>query len=49
MFGLVVIHACFDMYRYTTVGREILPQIKTGDVIQSAKLVEGQDRLILPG
>jgi hypothetical protein len=34
--------------RYTTVGRDILPQIKTGDVILSAKLVEGQDRLILP-
>lgn len=35
-------------YRYTTAGREVLRQVKTGDVIQSAKLVEGQDRLILP-
>ena len=34
--------------RYTTVGRETLSQIKTGDIIQSAKLVEGKDRLILP-
>lgn len=38
----------FIFHRYTTVGREILPQIKTGDIIQSAKLVEGEDRLILP-
>lgn len=30
------------------MGRDILPQIKTGDVIQSAKLMEGQDRLVLP-
>lgn len=36
------------LYRYTTVGRETLSQIKTGDVIRSAKLVEGQDRLVLP-
>jgi hypothetical protein len=34
--------------RYTTAGREILSQIKSGDIIQSAELVEGQDRLILP-
>ncbi|KAI8023417.1 D-aminoacyl-tRNA deacylase [Camellia lanceoleosa] len=35
--------------RYTTVGTEILPnKIKTGDVIRSTKLVEGQDRLVLP-
>ncbi|KAI8552657.1 hypothetical protein RHMOL_Rhmol06G0283000 [Rhododendron molle] len=33
------------MCRYTTVGREILPEIKTGDLIRFAKLVEGQDRL----
>ncbi|GKD80425.1 peptidyl-prolyl cis-trans isomerase CYP37, chloroplastic isoform X2 [Tanacetum coccineum] len=36
------------MHRYTTIGRDILPQIKTGDVIRSAKLVEGQDNLALP-
>lgn len=36
------------IYRYTTVGREILPQIKSGDVIRSAKLVEGEDNLVLP-
>ncbi|KAK9152636.1 hypothetical protein Sjap_000116 [Stephania japonica] len=34
--------------RYTTAGKELLSQIKTGDLIRSAKLIEGQDRLILP-
>ncbi|CAH9107999.1 unnamed protein product [Cuscuta epithymum] len=38
----------FSVFGYTTAGREILPQIKSGDVILSAKLVEGQDRLVLP-
>lgn len=36
------------MSRYTTIGRDILPLIKTGDVVRSAKLVEGQDNLVLP-
>ncbi|XP_075482705.1 peptidyl-prolyl cis-trans isomerase CYP37, chloroplastic isoform X2 [Primulina tabacum] len=38
----------FSVCGYTTVGRQNLSQIKSGDVIRSAKLVEGQDRLILP-
>ncbi|XP_071723619.1 peptidyl-prolyl cis-trans isomerase CYP37, chloroplastic-like [Rutidosis leptorrhynchoides] len=38
----------FSVFGYVTVGREILPEIKTGDVIRSAKLVEGQDKLVLP-
>ncbi|CAN6560890.1 unnamed protein product [Malus baccata var. baccata] len=38
----------FSVFGYTTVGKDILSQIKTGDVIRSAKLVEGQDRLVLP-
>lgn len=38
----------FSVCGYTTVGRENLNQIKTGDVIRSAKLVQGRDRLILP-
>jgi hypothetical protein len=42
--SLYIVSIC----RYTTVGKDILSQIKTGDVIVSAKLVEGQDRLILP-
>ncbi|VFQ72061.1 unnamed protein product [Cuscuta campestris] len=37
----------FSVFGYTTVGREILSQIKSGDMIVCAKLVEGQDRLEL--
>ncbi|ONI12853.1 hypothetical protein PRUPE_4G187400 [Prunus persica] len=38
----------FSVFGYATAGRDILSQIKTGDVIQSAKLIDGQDRLVLP-
>ncbi|XP_047341078.1 peptidyl-prolyl cis-trans isomerase CYP37, chloroplastic isoform X2 [Impatiens glandulifera] len=39
----------FPVFGYTTAaGKDILSQIKTGDVIRSAKLIEGQDRLVLP-
>ncbi|KAL5730144.1 cytochrome P450 monooxygenase 37 [Ranunculus cassubicifolius] len=46
--GLSFDEGQFSVFGYTTVGRDILPQIKKGDVIRSAKLVEGQDRLVLP-
>lgn len=46
--GLSFDEGQFSVFGNTTVGRDILPQIKTGDVIKSAKLVEGEDRLILP-
>ncbi|KAM7498742.1 hypothetical protein LguiA_023156 [Lonicera macranthoides] len=46
--GLSFDEGQFSVFGYTTVGREILPQIKSGDVIQSAKLVEGEDNLVLP-
>lgn len=46
--GLSFDEGQFSVFGYTIVGRDILPQIKSGDVIRSAKLVEGQDRLILP-
>ncbi|KAL8167330.1 hypothetical protein V2J09_008829 [Rumex salicifolius] len=46
--GLSFDEGQFSVFGYTTVGRDILPQIKTGDIIRSAKLVEGQERLILP-
>ncbi|PRQ31274.1 putative peptidylprolyl isomerase [Rosa chinensis] len=38
----------FSVFGYTTVGKDIVSQIKTGDVIRSAKLGEGQDRVVLP-
>ncbi|XP_021758764.1 peptidyl-prolyl cis-trans isomerase CYP37, chloroplastic-like isoform X1 [Chenopodium quinoa] len=46
--GLSFDEGQFSVFGYTIVGQDILPQIKTGDIIRSAKLVEGQDRLILP-
>ncbi|KAL6856041.1 hypothetical protein ACP4OV_018843 [Aristida adscensionis] len=38
----------FSVFGYTTDGREVLSQIKNGDIIRSAKLVQGRDRLVLP-
>ncbi|KAI3989936.1 hypothetical protein MKX01_003639 [Papaver californicum] len=46
--GLSFDEGQFSVFGYTTVRRDVLPQIKTGDRIRSAKLVEGQDCLILP-
>ncbi|CAL9168124.1 unnamed protein product [Musa hybrid cultivar] len=46
--GLSFDEGQFSVIGYTVGGREVLPQIKTGDIIRSAKLVRGQDRLILP-
>ncbi|XP_064982809.1 peptidyl-prolyl cis-trans isomerase CYP37, chloroplastic-like isoform X2 [Musa acuminata AAA Group] len=46
--GLSFDEGQFSVFGYTVGGREVLPQIKTGDIIRSAKLVRGQDRLILP-
>nr|XP_043628976.1 peptidyl-prolyl cis-trans isomerase CYP37, chloroplastic isoform X1 [Erigeron canadensis] len=46
--GLSFDEGQFSVFGYTTIGRDILPQIKTGDVVRSAKLVEGQDNLVLP-
>ncbi|KAK3125391.1 hypothetical protein QOZ80_7BG0604200 [Eleusine coracana subsp. coracana] len=38
----------FSVFGYTTEGRDVLSQIKTGDKIRSAKLVQGRERLVLP-
>ncbi|KAL1567121.1 cytochrome P450 monooxygenase 37 [Salvia divinorum] len=46
--GLSFDEGQFSVFGYTTMGRETLSEIRTGDVIRSAKLVEGQDRLFLP-
>nr|KAJ0185963.1 hypothetical protein LSAT_V11C900494760 [Lactuca sativa] len=46
--GLSFDEGQFSVFGYTTIGRDILPQIKTGDVVRSAKLLEGQDNLVLP-
>lgn len=46
--GLSFDEGQFSVFGYTTVGKEILPQLKTGDIIKSAKLVDGFDHLVLP-
>jgi len=35
--------------RYITEGKDILSQLRTGDVIQSAAAGLGGDRLVIPG
>lgn len=46
--GLSFDEGQFSVFGYTLAGKEILSEIKSGDVIQSAKLVEGLDHLVLP-
>lgn len=46
--GLSFDEGQFSVFGYTIAGKDILSEIKTGDVIQSAKLVEGLDHLVLP-
>ncbi|XP_076905260.1 peptidyl-prolyl cis-trans isomerase CYP37, chloroplastic-like [Bidens hawaiensis] len=46
--GLSFDEGQFSVFGYTTTGRDVLPQLKTGDVVRSAKLIEGQDNLVLP-
>ncbi|MQM21912.1 hypothetical protein Taro_054960 [Colocasia esculenta] len=46
--GLSFDEGQFSVFGYTTVGREVLSQIKTGDLIRSAKLVQGGERLVVP-
>lgn len=46
--GLSFDEGQFSVFGYTTGGKEILPQLKTGDIIKSAKLVDGFEHLVLP-
>ncbi|XP_020598937.1 peptidyl-prolyl cis-trans isomerase CYP37, chloroplastic [Phalaenopsis equestris] len=46
--GLSFDEGQFSVFGYTTNGRDVLSQIKSGDFIRSAELVQGQDRLVLP-
>eukprot|EP00897_Mesotaenium_endlicherianum_P004182 jgi/Mesen1/3792/ME000206S02972 len=44
--GLSFEEGQFSVFGYVTKGRELLSQLKTGDVIQSAKLVSGTEHLV---
>ncbi|KAJ9551311.1 hypothetical protein OSB04_015356 [Centaurea solstitialis] len=46
--GLSFDEGQFSVFGYTTIGRDVLPQIKTGDIVRSAKIVDGRDNLVLP-
>ncbi|PKA47898.1 Peptidyl-prolyl cis-trans isomerase CYP37, chloroplastic [Apostasia shenzhenica] len=45
--GLSFDEGQFSVFGYATVGRDVLAEIKSGDFIRSAKLVQGHDRLVL--
>lgn len=46
--GLTFDEGHFSVFGYATDGRDVLSQIKSGDLIRSAELVQGRDRLVLP-
>lgn len=46
--GLSFDEGQFSVFGYVTNGKELLSQIRTGDIIRSAKLVSGADRLMVP-
>ncbi|GAQ83308.1 cyclophilin-like peptidyl-prolyl cis-trans isomerase family protein [Klebsormidium nitens] len=46
--GLSFDEGQFSVFGYITKGIELLSQFKTGDVIQSARITEGAERLNLP-
>eukprot|EP00271_Cylindrocystis_brebissonii_P010636 TRINITY_DN26897_c0_g1_i1.p1 TRINITY_DN26897_c0_g1~~TRINITY_DN26897_c0_g1_i1.p1 ORF type:complete len:492 (+),score=95.63 TRINITY_DN26897_c0_g1_i1:168-1643(+) len=46
--GLSFDEGQFAVFGYVTKGKEILQQLKTGDVIESARLLSGFDKLVIP-
>ncbi|KAK9818070.1 hypothetical protein WJX72_006649 [[Myrmecia] bisecta] len=46
--GLAFDEGKFGVFGYVTKGAELISQLQPGDVIVSAKLLSGQDRLVLP-
>ncbi|KAH7297844.1 hypothetical protein KP509_25G015100 [Ceratopteris richardii] len=47
--GLSFDEGQFSVFGYVTKGKELLSQLRTGDIIVSAKLISGADRLIQAG
>lgn len=45
--GLSFDEGQFSVFGYVTNGKELLSQLRTGDVIESVKLVSGADRLVI--
>eukprot|EP00270_Netrium_digitus_P006019 TRINITY_DN1814_c0_g1_i1.p1 TRINITY_DN1814_c0_g1~~TRINITY_DN1814_c0_g1_i1.p1 ORF type:complete len:475 (+),score=109.48 TRINITY_DN1814_c0_g1_i1:50-1474(+) len=46
--GLSFDEGQFSVFGYVTKGKEILSQLRTGDVIETGRIVAGFDRLVLP-
>ncbi|CAM6124244.1 unnamed protein product [Calypogeia fissa] len=46
--GLAFDEGQFSVFGYVTKGRELLSQLKTGDIIQSATMISGQEKLLVP-
>lgn len=46
--GLSFDEGTFGVFGYVTSGMDNVSKLQTGDVIRSAKLVAGRDRLVLP-
>lgn len=46
--GIAFDEGQFSVFGYVTKGQDILAQLRTGDVIQSVRLISGQDRLVVP-
>jgi cyclophilin family peptidyl-prolyl cis-trans isomerase len=46
--GLAFEEGEFPVVGYVTEGGDVLPRLRSGDIIKKARLVEGADRLVLP-
>lgn len=46
--GLAFDEGRFGVFGYITKGMELLPQLQSGDIIVSAKILSGADRLVQP-
>ena len=47
--GLAFDEGQFGVFGYVTGGAEVLPRLRPGDVLASARLVSGGERLVVPG
>jgi hypothetical protein len=46
--GLSFDEGTFGVFGYVTGGLDAVGKLETGDVIRSARLVSGRDRLVVP-
>lgn len=46
--GLSFDEGTFGVFGYVTSGMDSIAKLQTGDIIRSAKLISGKERLVLP-